>query len=59
MAELGVLGSIPWIGGCVIFIITLFARTTGDHDRFSLGVLRATLAGFGMIFFIMWTGIFL
>ena len=49
LAELGVLGSIPWIVWCVIFMVTLFARTTGDRDRFSLGVLRATLAGFGMM----------
>ena len=49
LAELGVLGSIPWIAWCVLFAMTLFARTTGDRDRFSIGVLRATLAGFGFI----------
>ena len=49
MAELGVLGSIPWLAWCVILAMMLLARTPADRDRFAIGVLRATLVGFGML----------
>ena len=49
MAELGVLGSIPWLVWCVTFAMTLLTRPSADRDRFSIGVLRATLVGFGML----------
>ncbi len=49
LAELGLLGSIPWMAWCAVFLITLCSRTTGDRDRFSIGVLRATLIGFGLL----------
>ena len=49
LAELGLLGSLPWIAWCVVFVSTLFSRATGDRDRFSLGVLRGAFVGFGII----------
>ena len=52
LAELGVLGSLPWIAWCVVFVSTLVSRAAGDRDRFSLGALRGALVGFGIIAFI-------
>lgn len=49
LAELGLLGSLPWLAWCVVFAFTLFSRTAGTSDRFSIGVLRGSLAGFGII----------
>lgn len=53
LAELGLLGSLPWIAWCVVFISSLFSRDktqgSGDRDRFSLGVLRGAFLGFGII----------
>jgi hypothetical protein len=48
LAELGFLGSLPWIAWCVVFLSTLVSRATKDRDRFTLGVLRGALAGFGI-----------
>lgn len=49
LAELGLLGSLPWLAWCVVFVSTLFSRAAGDRDRFSLGVLRGGFVGFGII----------
>ena len=49
LAELGLLGSLPWIAWCAVFVATLFSRAAGDRDRFSLGVLRGAFVGFGII----------
>ncbi|MDP2318560.1 MAG: O-antigen ligase family protein [Acidobacteriota bacterium] len=49
LAELGVLGSLPWIAWCAVFGWTLFSRPPPSADRFAVGVLRATLAAFGVI----------
>lgn len=47
LAELGVLGSLPLLAWCVVFGIAMFTGTSAD--RFSSGVLRATLLGFGLV----------
>jgi len=49
LAELGVLGSLPWIAWCAVFGWTLFSRSPPAADRFTVGVLRGTLAAFGVI----------
>lgn len=49
LAELGVLGSLPWLAWCAVFGWTLFSRPPPSADRFAVGVLRATLAAFGVI----------
>ncbi|MDO8793968.1 MAG: hypothetical protein Q7J25_05050 [Vicinamibacterales bacterium] len=49
LAELGLLGSLPWIAWCIVFVSTLFSRAPADRDRFSLGILRGVLVGFGII----------
>ena len=49
LAELGVLGSVPWLAWCVVFAITLLSRPTGPGDRFAIGVLRGSLVGFAFI----------
>ncbi len=49
LAELGLLGSLPWIAWCAIFAATLLSRSPGSGDRFALGILRGSLAGFGII----------
>lgn len=53
LAELGLLGSLPWIAWCVVLVRSLFARDRDqaprNHDRFSLGILRGALVGFGII----------
>ncbi|MGE0865853.1 MAG: O-antigen ligase family protein [Vicinamibacterales bacterium] len=49
LAELGVLGSLPWIAWCAVFGWTLFSRPPPSADRFAVGVLRATLVAFGVI----------
>jgi len=49
LAELGVLGSVPWLAWCVVFAITLLSRPTGLGDRFAIGVLRGSLVGFAFI----------
>lgn len=49
LAELGLLGSLPWIAWCVVFVASLFSRGAADRDRFSLGVLRGAFVGFGII----------
>lgn len=49
LAELGVLGSLPWIAWCAVFGWALFSRPPPSSDRFAVGVLRATLAAFGVI----------
>jgi hypothetical protein len=53
LAELGVLGSIPWAWWCVLFGATLFrsprVEGAGDPDRrFTSGVLRGALIGFAV-----------
>ena len=49
LAELGLLGSLPWIAWCIVFFSTLFSRAPADRDWFSLGILRGVLVGFGII----------
>lgn len=49
LAELGLLGSLPWLAWCIVFVSTLFSRAPGDRDRFSLGTLRGVFVGFGII----------
>lgn len=49
LAELGVLGSLPWIAWCVVFASTLFVRPAPATDRFAVGMLRGTLVAFGVI----------
>ena len=49
LAELGLLGSLPWLAWCVVFVSSLFSRGAGDRDRFSVGVLRGAFVGFGII----------
>lgn len=49
LAELGLLGSLPWIAWCVLFVSTLFSRGTSSRDRFAPGVLRGSLVGFGIV----------
>lgn len=48
LAELGVVGSLPWIAWCLVFGAYLLSRPKGDGDRFSIGVLRACLVAFGL-----------
>lgn len=48
-AELGLLGSLPWIAWCAVFGATLFSRASDRCDRFTLGILRGSLAGFGIV----------
>lgn len=48
-AELGLFGSVAWMTWCAIFGLMLWSRTTADRDRFSIGVLRATITGFGLL----------
>ena len=48
LAELGLLGSIPWLAWCAVFGFAILSKTkTGD--RFSIGVLRGGLVGFGLV----------
>lgn len=47
LAELGLIGSLPWLAWWVMFGIGLFSRTSSG-DRFSVGVLRGALVGFGI-----------
>lgn len=47
LAELGVLGSIPWLAWCLVFLRTSWSRTTGGSQPFSARVLRGTLLAFG------------
>lgn len=49
LAELGLLGSVPWLVWCLWFAVTLFSRTIGRGDRFAIGLLRGSLVGFGFI----------
>ncbi len=49
LAELGILGSLPWIAWCAVFGWTLFSRPPPSADLFAVGVLRGTLAAFGVI----------
>ncbi len=49
LAELGSFGSLPWLAWCVVFASALLSRTRGPGDRFSIGVLRGALVGFGII----------
>jgi hypothetical protein len=44
-AELGLLGSVPVIWWCVVFIMLMFTRPRGDHVSF--GMIRGVLIGFG------------
>lgn len=48
LAELGVLGSLPWMAWCVAFGMALFSRSAAVN-RFPAGVLRGTLLGFGIV----------
>jgi hypothetical protein len=48
LAELGGLGSLPWIAWCLVFAATLFSRAKDDGDRVGIGVLRGTLVAFGL-----------
>jgi hypothetical protein len=47
LAELGVLGSLPWLAWCLVFGASLLSPTRGAADRFSTGVLRGALLAFG------------
>lgn len=49
LAELGLIGSLPWIAWCGLLTYALFSRTHGTGDRFSIGVLRGALVAFGVI----------
>lgn len=44
IAESGLVGSIPMLWWSVVFLLTMFARSTGD--RLTIGMLRAVLLGF-------------
>jgi hypothetical protein len=46
LAELGILGSIPWIVWCVMFASFLFRRGAGEP--LTIGILRGALLGFGV-----------
>ena len=48
-AELGLLGSLPWIWWCLIFIRRLMTDSATEADRFSIRVLRSPLIAFGLI----------
>ena len=48
LAELGALGSIPWLAWCAVFTFALLSKTT-TGERFSIGVLRGGLVGFGLV----------
>jgi hypothetical protein len=48
VAELGLLGSVPWIWWCVVFGAQLFSRTHGAGDRLTAGILRGALVGFAI-----------
>ncbi len=48
-AELGLLGSIPWLLWLAAFAATLLSRTIGKGDRLAIGALRGTLLGFGAV----------
>jgi hypothetical protein len=48
LAELGVLGSLPWMAWCVTFGMALFSRSV-TVNQFPAGVLRGTLLGFGLV----------
>jgi len=49
LAELGIVGSIPWISWCLLFAVLLFMTPTlTGGDRLAAGVLRGTLAGFAV-----------
>lgn len=47
IAELGVLGSVPWIWWCVVLVALLFSRVR-QGDAFAAGVLRGALIGFAI-----------
>jgi hypothetical protein len=47
-AELGLLGSLPWIAWVVLFCRALFTGVARHPDRFTLGALRGALVGFGL-----------
>lgn len=49
LAELGILGSIPWLAWCVLFGAVLLSRAGAGADRYSAGVLRGTLLAFGFV----------
>ena len=49
LAELGLLGSLPWLGWCAVFVFSLLSSTSDNRDRFSIGVLRGLLLSFGII----------
>jgi hypothetical protein len=49
LAELGVLGMIPVLWWCVVFVRALLSRTSAGGDRVSAGMLRGTLVGFGLL----------
>ena len=52
IAELGLLGSLPWLAWCVVFVRSLFAEGSGGgagRDRVSLGALRGAFVGFGIV----------
>ena len=48
IAELGLLGSIPWIWWSVVLLGLLFGRMPSGADRFSAGVLRGGIIAFGL-----------
>lgn len=48
-AELGLLGSIPWMAWCAFFILLLLSPAPAGSDRFAVGVLRFTIIGFGVL----------
>ena len=47
LAEQGILGSIPVLWWCVVFLLLLFSRSDGG-DRLSIGLLRGVLIGFAV-----------
>ncbi len=48
IAELGLLGSVPWIWWCVVLVASLLAKMPMGGDRFATGVLRGALIAFGL-----------
>lgn len=49
IAELGVLGSLPWIAWCVVLAHMLFSRSAGDCDPTAARLLRAPILAFGLV----------
>lgn len=49
LAELGLLGSIPWMAWCAAFVFTLWSRPTATREQLPLRVLRATLTSFALL----------